>query len=230
MKKKLLAIAILGFMLFPFHTNAQEVSMNLEETLKDAGITYDLSNYKESDDQTTIYLFRGSTCGYCHKFLEFLNSIVPEYGKYFKLKSYEVWGNADNSKLMKKMANFLDETANGVPFIIIGDQAFTGYASTYDEQIKKAITDQYNSKNSYDIVKEMEKAEKANNKSSVGSVAVIIWNLVFVAAGTGVVLLYMENKNKALTSQLEEVKKLLTKANSTKNTEEKKETKKKTKK
>ena len=31
------------------------------------------------------YLFYGQSCGYCQKFLEFLNSIIPEYGKYFKV-------------------------------------------------------------------------------------------------------------------------------------------------
>ena len=91
MKRKLLVIALLlGFMCFPFHVNAAQTAWNLEDTLKNASIEADLSNYKENDNQTTIYLFMGQTCGYCHKFLEYLVSIIPEYGQYFKLQAYEI--------------------------------------------------------------------------------------------------------------------------------------------
>ncbi len=231
MKKKLFTlIAIFGIILIPFQTKAAETSMNLEETLKDAGITFDLSNYKESDEQTTIYLFRGSSCGYCHKFLEFLNSILPEYGKYFKVKSYEVWQNTDNAKLMKKIANFLDETANGVPFIVIGDKVFTGYSNTFDDQIKKAIVEEFNNKNGNDVLKAIEKADKEKNKSSVGSATVIIWNFIFVGIGTGIVLLYVNNKVNTTNHKVEEVKVFLEKTMKSNKTEEKGTTKKKQKK
>ena len=167
-------------------------TLNLEEALKEEEIEHDLSSYKESDDQAIIYLFRGNGCGYCRRFLTFLNSIVPEYGKYFKVVSYEVWGDSENKKLMNKVAEFLEKDAGGVPFIVIGNQAFEGYASDYDEDIKKAIKDLYNSKDKYDVLKEMEKAKNQTNQESNGtsSTSVIIWNIVITCLATAAVIGY----------------------------------------
>lgn len=225
MKKKLLVIALLGLMLFPFQTHAQETAWNLEETLKQTSIEGDLSNYKENDDQATIYLFMGQTCGYCHKFLEYLVSIVPEYGQYFKLQAYEVWNNTDNSKLMKQVGNFLNEDVSGVPFIVIGDKTFVGYTENYNEQIKSAIKEQYDNKNSYDVMNEMKKAEKANKGGS--SAASIIWNFVFIAAATSVILVFEDSKHKETQRKIEE---LLNKNNKEVKKEETKNTNNKNKK
>lgn len=219
---KYIKILVLCLLLVPFNVNASEVvyeTKNLEETFNeekelakdsDTPFEYDLSNYKETDDQITIYMFRGLGCGYCKKFLTFLNSIVPEYGKYFKLESYEVWYNKDNNKLMKNVANFLDEDAGGVPYIIIGDQVFPGYASQYDEAIKQAIVNLYNSKNRYDVFVEMAKAEEEANKAkNIDVKPIIIWNFIFVAAGASSVILYDYNKTKKLNEKLESLDKSL---------------------
>ena len=76
----------------------QYKTLNLEETLAEEGIEKKFSNYKETDDQITIYMFRGKGCAYCKKFLEFLNGITEEYGKYFKLVSFESWYNDEYLK------------------------------------------------------------------------------------------------------------------------------------
>lgn len=228
MKKKLIVMAIISLFLFPLQTKAAEVALDLEKTLTAEGIAHDLGNYKETNEQAIIYMFRGNGCGYCHNFLEFLNSIVPEYGKYFKLVSYEVWENSDNSKLMKNVANFLEESANGVPFIIIGDKTFTGYSKNYDEQIKKAIKAQFDSKNSYDVLKEMEKEEKKNK--STGSSTLIIWNFVFVAVGTASILLYEDIKHKEAQKQIAKIKELLENTKKETDNKEEKEPKKEKKK
>ena len=39
-------------------------------------ITPKLDNYKETDDQITIYVFRGQNCQYCQKFLNYVNRLV----------------------------------------------------------------------------------------------------------------------------------------------------------
>lgn len=131
------------------------VSMNLDSTLNDESIEKKYSNYNETDDQITIYLFRGKGCGYCKAFLTFLSSITQEYGKYFKLKSFEVWYNENNSALMNEVAKYLNEPAEGVPYIVIGDKVFAGYTTAYDEDIKTAITNLYNipKENRIDILK-----------------------------------------------------------------------------
>ena len=114
----------------------------------------------DSNDKINIYLFRGYGCGYCHRFLEFLNSIDNEYGKYYNLVSYEVWYDENNYNLMMNISNFLNNPAGGVPYIIIGDQVFGGYASSYDDKIKDAIKKLYDTKKEdrYDVFKEYQKS------------------------------------------------------------------------
>lgn len=221
----------LFLMILPVGVFASSYStLNLEETFLREKLEYDVTNYQESDEQITIYMFRGQGCSYCRQFLTFLNSILPEYGKYFKLVSFEVWQNKNNAALMNDVADSLKQNISGVPFIVIGDKVFTGYSNTFDDQIKKAIVEEFNNKNGNDVLKAIEKADKEKNKSSVGSATVIIWNFIFVGIGTGIVLLYVNNKVNTTNHKVEEVKVFLEKTMKSNKTEEKGTTKKKQKK
>lgn len=211
---KFLKVLVLCLLFIPSSVFAETKTynkMNLEETFRaEAEITkeletpfkYDLSGYKETDDQITIYLFRGNGCSYCNKFLTFLNSIVGEYGKYFKLESYEVWYDKTNNKLLNKVADFLEVDAGGVPYIVIGDQVFPGYASEYDEAIKSAIVELYNSSDRFDVFVEMEKAEKEANKGT-DLKPIIIWNGVITLAAVGVIMYYSYTSQQKLNDKLE---------------------------
>ena len=142
MKKVFLAILISVLCFIPFSVNAEEKeykTLNLDEALKEEEIDHDFSNYKETDDQAIIYLFRGKGCAYCKKFLTYLNSIVDDYGKYFKVVSYEVWYDTDNNELLQKIGEARDEKISGVPYILIGDKSWSGYASSLDDEIIDAI-------------------------------------------------------------------------------------------
>lgn len=179
---------------------------NLEEVFKEENISYDFSNYKESDEQITIYLFRGSGCAYCSKFLNYLaDTLLDEYGKYFKVVSYEVWYDSSNAELMSKVANFMGDNANGVPYIIIGDKTFLGYSETMNSEIQTAITDLYNSKDRYDVFEEMQKT-KTDANTSINTMAVIICSIVVVAI-SDFIIIYNNNKNKdALLKEIEDLK------------------------
>lgn len=212
MKKVWITLLLLVVMILPTHVFADEVKgENLDEILTSKNITHDFSNYSENDDQAIVYLFYGQSCGYCQKFLEFLNSIIPEYGKYFKVVGYEVWSNSSNADLMDKAAKILDKSADGVPFIVIGDQVFTGYSSSYDEKIKSAIKSLYDTKKDarYDILKEIENGD-SKKAPGTSSTAVIIWNFVFLAAATGIILVVTNNQNKALTAKVENLEAQIT--------------------
>ncbi len=193
MKKIFLTIALLVTFLVPSFANAatkEYKTMNLDEALTQEDITHDFSNYKENDKQATIYLFRGYGCGFCHRFLEFLNSIVGEYGKYFKVVSYEVWYDSDNQELMQNVSTFLGQPAQGVPYIIIGDKVFGGYSDKYDDQIKSAIKELYESDNRYDVFEEMKKAEKnteKENEKSSSSSNCDTWLIIGITGGITVV-------------------------------------------
>ena len=211
--KKILGVLLgLCFMFLPMFVNAEtkqkvDISkyntMNFTETLADEEIELKYTDYKESDDQVTIYLFRGKGCGYCRSFLNFLNDNAEEYGKYFKVVSFESWYDEDNSKLLSTISSFMGEQAGGVPYIIIGDQVFPGYADSYDDSIKSAITSLYESKERYDVFEEYNKAVDAERKAAnAGIVKTIIWNFIFIAVATGVICYYVNRSNKRLLEAL----------------------------
>lgn len=213
MKKVFLAILISVLCFIPFSVNAEEKeykTLNLDEALKEEKIDHDFSNYKETDDQAIIYLFRGKGCAYCKKFLTYLNSIVDDYGKYFKVVSYEVWYDNDNAELMEKVGNLLGQKAEGVPYIVIGDKVFAGYAESYNDEIKEAIKKQYDSKNEYDVMKKLAESsdnaeETTTTKSSDTTALIIIVNLLFIAVATVIIVLF-NNKNKLeIMDKLEEM-------------------------
>ena len=159
MKKKLLLFVAMCLLVLPITTKAISIdkynTLNLKEALKEEEIDEAFKNYKETDKQVTIYLFRGKGCAFCRAFLTFLNSITDEYGKYFKVVSFEVWNDAENSALLSSVAAFMDKKLEGVPFIVIGDKVFDGYTESYDEDIKNTIKELYNSNDRYDVFAQM---------------------------------------------------------------------------
>lgn len=211
MKKLFMFLFILfSFMLIPIKTNAK--------------------------DKATIYLFRGKGCGYCRSLLTFLNSINDEYGNMYELKSFEVWNNQNNYELMKSISEFLNETASGVPYLIIGKEVFPGYAASYDSSIKTAIEELYNTKKSkrYDVMEEYKKKnakfdlskyksltfkqtlseegikynEPKKKSSSTSSSNVIIWNLVFTAVATSSIIAFVNYKFKKLEESIKDASKV----------------------
>ena len=185
-------------------------TLGLKEVLAEEQIEMKYKDYKETDDQITIYLFRGNGCGYCRSFLNFLNDNAEEYGKYFKVVAFEVWYDEANSDLLNKVASFMGTSASGVPFIVIGDQVFPGYASSYDDGIKSAITTLYDSKDRYDVFEAYnEEVAKAKREKYMGFVTVAIVNACMVVAGVAYTCYYVNKSNKELLAQLQGTKKVV---------------------
>ncbi len=147
---------------------------NLKETLEAENIELENKDYEENDKQVTIYLFRGQGCPHCQEFLEFLNGLTKDDGYKFKLVSFETWKDKENNTLMGQIAEQLGVEVTGVPFIVIGDQSFPGYASTYDDQIKSAIDTLYNTPvdQRYDIFENIK--EPKNHDLAVGIITVLV--------------------------------------------------------
>ena len=220
MKKKLL-ILLLVVALLPFRVFAKSFiddynTKNFVDTLADEGIVLENKDYKEDSKQAIIYMFRGKGCGYCRAFLEFLNSISNEYGKYFRLVSFEVWNDQTNSGLLNKVPLVTNQAAGGVPYIIIGEKVFAGYSASYDEDIKKAIKAQYDDP-SYDVMEKLDERLNGNTKGDTSTVAIVFWNAFFIVADT-VAIIVISNKN---------TQKVLDAIENKKETKEKKESKEK---
>ena len=161
---------VICLVLVPFGAKAETVSETLQEAAAQEGITFN-SDYSNDSSKVNVYLFRGHGCSHCYELIEYLTSIVDEYGKYFNLVSYEVWYNTDNSSLMSNVANVLGDTANGVPYLVIGKKTFIGYrASTDASAIKKAIKELYKSDDKYDVMDHLnEKNSDTTNENNSGN-------------------------------------------------------------
>lgn len=108
-----------------------------------------LDNVIRADNKVNIYFFYGAECPHCHEEMEFFEKIEKEYGKYYNFYSYEVWHNPYNVKLLRTFSNAMGENITSVPYTIIGEKTFLGFASSYEKEFKDAIKEE--SKNKFDV-------------------------------------------------------------------------------
>ncbi len=190
---KRITLLVAGFILLvPMLVFADTRAQDLTETLKAANIEMSISDYEETDDQVTIYLFWGSGCEHCHAELEFLNGILEEYKDKVKLRSYETWNNQSNADLEEKLLDFFEIKKGGVPFAIIGKSTFVGFGDATGEKIKTAIDDLYETSKEerYDVFEEMEK-EHEDPKSNF---AIYIFGGIVIAVIIVFVVLFATKK------------------------------------
>ena len=231
MKKKIILISLIALLMYPLNninalSKKDYTSKDLEATLTEENIEHDLSNYKDNNKKITIYMFRGNGCGYCKQFLTFLNSIVDEYGQYFKLESYEVWSNKKNQELLDKVSAALEVNVSGVPFIIIGDKTFSGYSSRYDEQIKSSIKDLYESKEKFDVFEEIERKEKeADRANKPTNRTVVLLNLAMIFFATATIIIVNNKNANIINAKIEMVEKKLNEIKKAEEKENEKESK-----
>lgn len=109
----------------------------------------------EKDGKINVYLFWGDGCSHCKNAKVFFSELENEYGEYYNLILYEIWGNQSNNDLLYDVASELGISVRGVPFILIGEQYFSGYSSSSKEKIKNAIIEEYNNDNYIDIVEKV---------------------------------------------------------------------------
>lgn len=167
MKKRILMVlVIIALTLVPTLVKADVKVLDLKDTLEEKEITIADKNYKETDKQIKIYLFRWTSCSHCYDFLVYLNSLVPEYGYMFKLRSYETTTNQDNNAVMGKVKKYFgDGNKTGVPYIVIGNETFYGFGESSKKGIVDAIKSLYESKVKFDVFDALEEKENINNLS-----------------------------------------------------------------
>lgn len=206
--KKIALITLVLCLVIPFIPKAyaavdmsKYTSTTLEAALEQEEIEYDFK-HTAKDSQVNIYLFRGSGCGYCHKFLEYAaNTLMKDYNDKVNVVAYEVWYDENNGELFNGIATMLNSSADGVPFIVIGDQVFTGYSEDMNGSIVSAIEAELaKSKDArYDALDEYvkyveEKEKEAAKGAKVDLSAAIIWNFVFTLASTVVICAFVNKR------------------------------------
>ena len=189
-KLKYLFVVFVAFLAMPFMVFADDTEATPTPTPAET---------EETPSKVNVYLFRGEGCPHCEEMLEFFDSIEEEFGQYYTMNTYEVWYNQDNADLMEEVAEKLGVSVTGVPFLVIGDQTWNGYASSYDAEIEAKILSEYNSDSRYDVMTAEE--PEANNVAAVlivVAVVGVIGGIVYVLrASTGDTVEDTEEENRS---------------------------------
>lgn len=191
MKKIIILIMCLCFAISPVCLNAEIKSENLEEALKSENIEPKFSKYKEEKESVPIYFFRGQGDSKSRDFLNFLNDNYEEYGKFFRLVSYEVYYNNDNRELMENTKEYIHASVNSVPFMVIGDVHFITYDKSVNENLINTFLALYQSEKKVDKVSEVLVKYYRNYDLIIG---IIIGIIVLIIVG--IVYATIKGKNK----------------------------------
>lgn len=81
------------------------------------------------------YLFYGEGCPHCAKEKQYLFHVLKNDYPNLQIYEYEIYNSRDNSSLLQKTAEKLGVRVDGVPFLVIGDEHFVGYADNISPQI-----------------------------------------------------------------------------------------------
>lgn len=80
-------------------------------------------------EKVTIHMFRGNGCPACKSALTSLVNLGDKYDDYIEIKTYEVWYNSNNAKLLNDLMQEyeIDENDQGIPFFVVGKSYWVGY-------------------------------------------------------------------------------------------------------
>ncbi len=174
----LLFIMLLMMLAVPFSVFAEEDGTEAESDASSEEVT-------EESKEVKVYFFRGDGCPHCEEAEEWFDSIEEEYGSKFEIVDYEVWYNSDNSDLMQRVSDARDDNADGVPYIIIGNHSWNGFADSSKQEIIDEINSEYEKDVSsrYDIMELLPELEKESKKESKSGDVVAVIVIVLVVGG-----------------------------------------------
>lgn len=180
---KYIFVLLLSLAVLPFAVNA--------EAKPDAEI--------KDTNEVKVYLFRGEGCPHCEEAIEWFNSIEKEYGSKFQLISYETWYNEDNQKLLDQVGKTLKQEISGVPFIIIGQQNWSGFSSNMEKAILAEIDAEYSMEPSerFDIMEHLVAGEEESTEAGFDSTSFIVLVVAVIVIGAIMGIVYINKKKEA---------------------------------
>lgn len=87
-------------------------------------------------NEVNVFLFYKEDCNICHQEKVYLDALKQRYPN-MRIYTYDV-RNMNNYNLMTKAKNMYNQKGDGVPFTVIGDNAYLGFS-----QNKKALFQKY---------------------------------------------------------------------------------------
>ena len=169
-KLRFVFVFLLAIVVFPLAVFAEEESV---------------ATIGEDSEKVNVYLFRGEGCPHCQEAEEWFQSIEEEYGSYFQVVDYETWNDESNAELMQRVADARGETAEGVPYIIIGNKSWNGFAESYENEIIEQIKAEYatDKADRYDIMKLLPEAAKKKKKNDTPALIITLVIIVGLCFG-----------------------------------------------
>lgn len=182
--KRILECLIIIILLF-------SVTINVSAETKEAKETKATKTEEKitCDNKVNIYLFWKNGCPYCEAAKTYFSSIEEKYGDCFELKKYNVVESRENSQLMEKVGAYFGDDVSGVPYIVIGEETFNGYASRLNADIEKAIVENANKEEVFDVLKVID------NKNESRSSDTIVTILILLVAIGGIVALVRTSRS-----------------------------------
>ena len=100
---------------------------------------YNVKASTNINNKVKVYLFYGDGCPHCKKEKELFNDLRKKYGDSVEFIYYEVWNNEENAKLMDLIKEKMGNDQKGVPYTVIGSNAYIGYNENVGYAIEKTI-------------------------------------------------------------------------------------------
>lgn len=156
MKKKaiMITLTILLMLFVIIFEIRKSYGSNLNDK-KVKSIQNKINKYSTMDDisfesnKINIYFFWGENCPHCKKEFKFFENIEKDYYKYFNIYAFEIYNNKNNINVLNSFADILKTNVTGIPFTIIGEKTFIGFAESMENSFKETIKNQ--SKNEFDV-------------------------------------------------------------------------------
>lgn len=83
--------------------------------------------FANEKNNLNLYLFYGKECPHCESLMNYLDSYIGDKSN-IKLYKYEVWHDKENLKKFEEVHKIMIDSNNGVPYLIIGNTAISGYS------------------------------------------------------------------------------------------------------
>lgn len=132
MKKFLLLVLSLLIIFVPAKVSAEEAAKENKEII--------------------IYLFRGARCAHCEEALTYMSEHREKIPDYVKIVTYEVWDNAINADLQKKVEEVLnvpEDKRENTPMFVIGSEYVSGYGTSTFSKLMNIAAKYYNGEEEY---------------------------------------------------------------------------------
>lgn len=88
-----------------------------------------------ASSELSLYFFYGDGCPHCAKEEIFLDKLEKKYPD-IVIYRYEVWHDQDNARLLFEIASKLGVKVTGVPVLVVGNEAITGYFNDESTGVK----------------------------------------------------------------------------------------------